>query len=62
MDFELDKTRLADQLHEISTPTSNKSDGERKFSAAMFLIGNGTVQAYDRLIERMDATTKQAAK
>jgi len=62
VDFELDKTRLADQLHEVTAPTQTKSDGLRKFSAAMFLIGNGTVEAYDRLIERLDATTKQAAK
>jgi hypothetical protein len=62
VDFELDKTALADQLHEVSTPTPNKSDGERKFSAALFLLGNGTVEAYDRLLERLDTTAKQAAK
>jgi Spy/CpxP family protein refolding chaperone len=62
VDFELDKTRLADQLHEISTPTQTKSDGLRKFSATMFLIGNGTVEAYGRLLERLDTATKQAAK
>ncbi|MCX5682649.1 MAG: hypothetical protein NT049_03070, partial [Planctomycetota bacterium] len=62
VDFELDKTRLADALHEISTPTQAKPDSLRKFSATMFLIGNGTVEAYDRLLERLDATTKQAAK
>jgi len=62
VDFELDKTALADQLHEVTTPTQNKSDGERRFSAALFLLGNGTVEAYDRLLERLDATTKQAAK
>jgi hypothetical protein len=62
VDFELDKTRLADQLHEVTTPTQNRSDSERKFSATMFLLGNGTVEAYDRLLERLDATTKQAAR
>jgi biotin-[acetyl-CoA-carboxylase] ligase BirA-like protein len=62
VDFELDKTRLADQLHEVITPTQAKSDGLRKFSATMFLLGNGTIEAYDRLLERLDATTKQAAK
>jgi hypothetical protein len=58
VDFELDKNRLADQLGDTTAPPKTMGDRERKFMAAVFLIGSGTTEAYDRLIQRLDAAPR----
>lgn len=60
VDFELDKGRLADELGQIVLPPPTLGQRERRFMAAVFLIGSGTVEAYDRLLARLDAAAKQA--
>jgi hypothetical protein len=53
-DFEMAKDRLATRLHEVAQPTKEQGEREHRFSTAMFLIGSGTVEAYDHLIKRLD--------
>jgi hypothetical protein len=61
MDFELDKNRLATQLREVVTPTKEQGQRQRRFAAAMFLLGPGSVEAYDHLLKRLDAAAKSPA-
>jgi hypothetical protein len=60
-DFEADKGRLARAIQEVVTPTRDAPDRERRFMTAVFLIGPGTAEAYDRLLSRLDAAAKPPA-
>jgi hypothetical protein len=54
-DFELSKDQLAAELRQITGPVKSGNEKQRRFSAAMFLIGPGTVEAYDHLLQRLEA-------
>jgi len=60
-DFELQKDQLAGDLYAtVHDSNKNAPDNYRLFMVARFLIGSGTVEAYDRLIQRLD--TQKVAK
>lgn len=56
MDFELEKANLARELK--GPPPPRAPDDKRSFMAAFFLLGPGSVETYDRLLERMDRPTE----
>lgn len=61
-DFEMQKAALATEMHAIVYPAGKGPDDPmRKFSASLFLIGSGTVEAYDHLIQRLDAAAARSA-
>ncbi|MBL7140789.1 MAG: hypothetical protein ISS74_07760 [Planctomycetes bacterium] len=55
VDFEIDKHALAAELADLLRPETPQGDNQRRFMAAYFLTVPGAVEAYDRLIERLDA-------
>jgi len=55
VDFEIDRHRLAADLNRATQTDSPQTDRQRRFMAAFFLTVPGSVEAYDRLIARLDA-------
>jgi len=61
VDFELDKHALAAELSALAKSEPAETDPQRRFMAAYFLTVPGAVEAYDRLIERLDAQAAASA-
>ena len=57
-EFELAKDQLAARLHQVSQPTKEDGLKQRRFAQALFLVGPGSTEAYDRLLRRMETTPR----
>ena len=58
-DFELTKDQLAGEIQKSAgLETENTSDKDKRNTAALFLLGPGTVEAYDNLLRRLDVAQK----
>ncbi len=51
-EFELEKGKLAQELHGIVAPTGKTSAGQQQYMTAVFLLVPGAGEAYDQLIKR----------